>query len=72
MILEYIEPIPYTVKTYVDDHTGSGIGFIGDDTVGTKQIIDGSILMDDLSQEVRDKLQVTVDEDDENANFPGL
>ena len=72
MILEYQVPVPYTVKTYIDDHMGTGGSYIiGDDTVGTNQIIDGSILLDDLSTEVKQKLQATIDEDDENATIFG-
>lgn len=58
MVLQYEVPVPYTVKTYIDDHMGgSGSSYvIGDNTVGTSQIIDSSILMEDLSDEVKQKL----------------
>lgn len=57
MILEYQVPVPYTVKTYIDDHMGTGGSYVlGDDTVGTNNIIDGSILLNDLSTEVKQKL----------------
>jgi len=38
MILEYVEPIPYTVKTYVEDHSGSGVGYsiTGKDIIGSE------------------------------------
>lgn len=74
MILEYVEPILYTVKTYVEDHSGSGVGYsiTGKDIIGSEQIIDGSVSLDDLSQDIKDKLRATVDESEENVNIPGL
>ena len=74
MILEPIEPQPYTVKQYVDDSIQSIVynsysGVLEDDSVGSNNIIDGSIRIEDLSNEIKDKLQATVDEENENANF---
>lgn len=71
------ELVPYDVKTYINDAIQA---FVKDyvssqipvGAVGSEQIADGSIRLEDLSNEVTDKMQVTVDEDDENANFPGL
>lgn len=39
------------------------------DTIGTEQIIDGSVNMEDLGSEVANKLKVDVDENDEHAIF---
>lgn len=62
-----------TVKEYVDymiSHYGHG-GSLGPNTVGTAEIVDNSIKLEDLSDEVRDKMKVTVDEADENATIGG-
>lgn len=45
-----------------DDETG---GTPGPDSVGTAQIIDNSVIMDDLNDSVKDKIQKTYHEDDE-------
>lgn len=62
-----------TIKEYIDfmfTHAGGGYsGQVPFDSVGSSQIIDNSIAMDDLSDEIKDKLKVTVDEDGENATF---
>lgn len=62
-----------TIKEYIDfmfAHAGGGYsGQVPFDSVGSPQIIDNSIVMDDLSDEIKDKLKVTVDEDGENATF---
>lgn len=62
-----------TIKEYIDfmfAHAGGGYsGQVPFDSVGSSQIIDNSIAMDDLSDEIKDKLKVTVDEDGENATF---
>lgn len=56
--------IPHTVKSYVDMwigividmiHGGGG-GQLGPNTVGSEEIVDGSIKLEDFSQEVKDKL----------------
>ena len=74
MILLAQDPQPYTVKQYIDDNISSIVynittGILEDNSVGTNHIIDGTILMEDLSDEIKDKLEVTVDEDEENAHF---
>lgn len=62
-----------TIKEYIDfmfAHASGGYsGQIPFDSVGSSQIIDNSIAMNDLSDEIKDKLKVTVDEDGENATF---
>lgn len=70
---------PYTVKTYVDDAIAKLskqiadiiaeiiTGEIPDNSIGTRQIEDGSILIEDLSDEIKEKLQTVVDEENENA-----
>ena len=62
-----------TIKEYIDfmfAHAGGGYsGQVPFDSVGSPQIVDNSIAMDDLSDEIKDKLKVTVDEDGENATF---
>lgn len=45
----------------IDIHEGQ----LGPDTVGTEQIIDNSVVMDDLNDSVKDKIQKTYVEDDE-------
>lgn len=60
------------IKEYVDymvSHYAGG-GSIGPSTVDSAAIIDGSIKIEDLSDEVKDKLQATVDEEDENVYIP--
>ncbi len=60
------------IKEYVDymvSHYAGG-GSVGPSTVDSAAIIDGSIKIDDLSDEVKDKLQATVDEEDENVYIP--
>ena len=62
-----------SVKEYIDymvSHYASG-GTVGPSTVDSASIIDGSVQLEDLSDEVRDKLKVTVDEADENATIGG-
>ena len=60
------------VKEYVDymvSHYAGG-GIVGPSTVDSAAIIDGSVKIEDLSDEVKDKLQATVDEEDENVYIP--
>lgn len=45
---------------------------IPDNSVSSRSIIDGSVALEDLSDEVKDKINVTVDEEDENVNFGTL
>lgn len=62
-----------SVKEYIDymiSHYTSG-GTVGPSTVDSAAIIDGSVQLEDLADEVRDKLKVTVDEADENATIGG-
>lgn len=42
---------------------------IPDDSIESRHIVDGSVAMEDLSDEIKDNMKVTVDEDDENVNF---
>ena len=62
-----------TIKEYIDysilKHiSGEGyIVIIPPNSVDTESIIDGSIQIQDLSDDLKDKLQPTVDEDDENV-----
>lgn len=62
-----------SIKEYIDfmfQHAGGGYsGQVPFDSVGSAQIIDNSIGIQDLSDEVKDKLQATVDEESENATF---
>ena len=61
------------IKEYVDymvSHYAGG-GIVGPSTVDSAAIIDGSIGIEDLSDEIKEKLQATVDEEDENVTiFP--
>ena len=45
---------------------------IPDNSVGSRNIIDGIVELEDLSDEIKNKINVTVDEDDENVNFGSL
>lgn len=61
-----------TIKQYIDymfAYTGSFSGQVPFDSVGTAQIMDNSIRINDLSNEIKNKLKVTVDEDNESAIF---
>ena len=60
--LEYDDDTPIDVQ-------GGGGGQLGPDTVGTEQIIDNSVLMDDLNDSVRDKIQKTYYQDDESLHM---
>ena len=48
-----------------DDNTGTP----GPDSVGTEQIIDNSIIMDDLNDSVKSKIQKTYDISDESLSM---
>lgn len=52
--------------------TGGYSGIVPANSVGTEQITDGAVRLEDLSDEVKDKMKVTVDEEDENVNFNPL
>jgi len=51
--------------TPIDIHEGQ----LGPDTVGTEQIIDNSVIMEDLNDSVKDKIQKTYVEDDESLHM---
>lgn len=61
-----------SIKQYIDymfAHSGGFSGYIPFNSVGSAQIIDNSIGMNDLSNEIKDKLKVTVDENNESVQF---
>lgn len=65
--------VPHTVKSYIDEtfqwvmkYTAGG-GSSGPGSITTVDIADGTITIDDLSDDIKDKIQPTVDEDDENV-----
>lgn len=49
----------------------SGGGELGPNTVGTDEIIDGSIKMEDLSDAVKDEIRRTYDESEESMHMGG-
>ena len=49
----------------IDIHEGQ----LGPDTVGTEQIIDGSVIMDDLNDGVKEKIQKTYVKEDETLHM---
>lgn len=51
--------------TPIDIHEGQ----LGPDTVGTEQIIDDSVEMEDLNSSVRDKIQKTYHQNDESLHM---
>lgn len=62
--------IMLAIAKYVETGGFITINDIPANSVGSSQIIDGSVNIEDLSDEVKDKLQdVTVDEGEENVNF---
>lgn len=68
--------VDHTVKSYVDEAIQNLLiqyisANIPNDSIGTQQIKDGSIKLEDLSDEVTNQMRATVDEDDENVNIPG-
>lgn len=72
MTLEHQSPNPYSVKTYIEDAIRNAIGqyapgSIPADSVTTREIQDGTIAMEDLSDDIKDRIQPTVDEEDENV-----
>ena len=62
---------PHTVKSYTDEkfqwvmEYAAG-GSLGPDSVTTVEIKNGTIKVEDLSDDLKDKIQPTVDEEDEN------
>lgn len=63
-----------TIMKFIISYIGTGgySGIVPANAVGTEQIADGSVRLEDLSDEVKDKMKVTVDEEDENVNFNPL
>ena len=64
--------VPHTVKSYVDMWIARVIAMIQEgivipDSVDSSSIVDGSIQMEDLSDDVKQKLGASVDEEEENA-----
>ena len=63
---------PHTVKSYIDEkfqwvmEYAAG-GSIGPDSITSLEIQDGTIKVEDLSDDLKDKIQPTVDEEDENV-----
>ena len=55
----------YDDDTPIDIHEGQ----LGPDTVGTEQIIDNSVEMQDLNDSVRDKIQKTYYQEDESLHM---
>ena len=50
-------------------YTPGGGGELGPDTVGTREIINNSVQMEDLNDSVRDKIQKDYYEDDESLHM---
>lgn len=64
--------VPHTVKSYIDEKFSwvmkyAGGGSIGPDSVTTVEIQDGTIQIQDLSEDLKDKIQPSVDEENENV-----
>ena len=62
---------PISVVDHKKESGGGGGGGCqpGPNTVGTEQIIDNSVIMDDLNDSVKAKIQKTYDEDDETLHM---
>lgn len=62
-----------SIKEYIDsilsNYSGGNYEVIPTNSIGSAQIANGSIKLEDLSDEVTEKLKVVVDEDGENASF---
>ena len=56
---------PISVLDHKEKGGGGGSCQPGPNTVGTEEIIDNSVIMDDLNDSVKDRIQKTYDEDDE-------
>lgn len=52
-----------------DDKPAEIGGQLGPDTVGTEQIIDNSVIMDDLNDSVKDKIRKTYVEENESLHM---
>lgn len=65
--------VPHTVKSYIDEMVqwamkyATGGGSLGPDSVTTLEIQDGTIKVEDLSDDLKDKIQPSVDEENENV-----
>lgn len=65
--------VPHTVKSYIDEMVqwamkyAIGGGSLGPDSVTTLEIQDGTIKVEDLSDDLKDKIQPSVDEENENV-----
>ena len=57
------------LKKEFDKVKGGGGGTPGPNTVGTDQIIDGAVEMEDLNDSVKEKIQKVYDEDDETLHM---
>lgn len=62
-----------TVKEYIDYMVSRCVqgGSLLPNSVTSTEIKNNTIKLEDFSQEVKDKMTVTVDEEDERAHFPG-
>ena len=56
---ETIDKIIFDINGQEYEFAGGGGGTPGPDTVGTEEIIDGSVQEEDLSDEVKDKMTQT-------------
>lgn len=57
-----------------DDDTpydGEGSGEVAPNTVGSEQLVNGSVMMEDLNEEVKNKLEDTYIEDNESLYING-
>lgn len=65
--------IPHTVKSYIDETLqwvmkyAAGGGSLGPGSVTSIDILDGTIQIEDLSDDLKDKIQPSVDEENENV-----
>jgi len=57
------------IDSNVYEFSGGGGSQPGPNTVGTEQIIDGAVEMEDLNDSVKSKIQKTYDEDDETLHM---
>ena len=66
---EQINKIIFEIDGKEYEFDGGGSGPLPPDSVGTEQIIDGAVEMQDLHDDVRAKIQKTYDEDDETLHM---
>jgi hypothetical protein len=57
------------LKKEFDKVKGGGGGELGPNTVGTDEIVDNSVQMEDLNDNVKDKIQKTYNEGDETLRM---